>query len=522
MPHFTISVTFLNGTYHGLGDANEPEWPPSPLRLYQALVAVAGLKWGTNFPGEVDQALDWLAQQPPPRIYAPRVQQGIPYQTSVPNNAMDIVAKAWSRGNTTSKDAQPATHKAMKENCPSYLLPDASQPWQQADESLWKVSFVWDIEADDAQLPLIAVLEKLAASLIALGWGLDLVAAKAQVGASSLITGEEWSPVTGAGVSLRVPEPAARQALRHRHHRFRNRISKGTLVPVPPLSPISYRSVSYRRTTDPPAPACAAFSLLEPDGSKPKSYARTHSMIVAAMLRHATSLVAKSAGWDEKTIAQLVLGHGEERGADEHQPVGRKRLAYLPLPSLQRHRRDGEFNHVGAIRRALLYVPAGGYEQDIQFLTRLLSGAELIDQASNQTQALINAIPASDRMIQRYVPMSGAATWTTVTPVILPGRDDHKDTKTEKLLRKAIAQAGYSDELAANALLDWRPVGFLPGAEHVKRYSEKVPRHLRGYPRYHVQLTFRDLSGMEVKVPGPVVLGGGRYYGIGLFVATSK
>ncbi len=41
--YLCISVTFLDPLYHGrLNGDRTAEWPPSPLRLYQALLAGAG------------------------------------------------------------------------------------------------------------------------------------------------------------------------------------------------------------------------------------------------------------------------------------------------------------------------------------------------------------------------------------------------------------------------------------------------------------------------------------------------
>src|ERR1700730_13175967 len=39
--HFCLSVTFHDCRFHGRRDNGEPEWPPSPLRLFQSLVAAA-------------------------------------------------------------------------------------------------------------------------------------------------------------------------------------------------------------------------------------------------------------------------------------------------------------------------------------------------------------------------------------------------------------------------------------------------------------------------------------------------
>ena len=43
--HLCLSVTFLDGEFHGRRDGGESEWPPSPLRLFQALVATAAARW---------------------------------------------------------------------------------------------------------------------------------------------------------------------------------------------------------------------------------------------------------------------------------------------------------------------------------------------------------------------------------------------------------------------------------------------------------------------------------------------
>ena len=54
-----ISIRFHEGRYHGTGD-----WPPTPARLFQALIAGAGLQGSL----QVDQvkALEWLETMPHP------------------------------------------------------------------------------------------------------------------------------------------------------------------------------------------------------------------------------------------------------------------------------------------------------------------------------------------------------------------------------------------------------------------------------------------------------------------------
>ena len=103
-----VSMRFLDTQFHGRRDGAKPEWPPSPLRLLQSLIAVTGRLESQDFSIVTKEALTWLEQRDPPIIVAPKVKPTIGRRLSVPNNAMDVVAKAWSRGNDTDKgDADP-------------------------------------------------------------------------------------------------------------------------------------------------------------------------------------------------------------------------------------------------------------------------------------------------------------------------------------------------------------------------------------------------------------------------------
>src|SRR6266446_4634516 len=101
--YFCLSATFLDGTFHGRKDAGAPEWPPSPLRLFQGIVAAGAARWAGDFDAKLGPALRWLESQSPPLIAAPTCEVCAPYRLSVPNNAMDIVARALVRGNTSGE-----------------------------------------------------------------------------------------------------------------------------------------------------------------------------------------------------------------------------------------------------------------------------------------------------------------------------------------------------------------------------------------------------------------------------------
>ena len=88
MSTLVLHVRLHDGRYHGEGD-----WPPSPARLFQALVAGAGL--GGPLEGVDRNALNWLeklGEHRPPDIVAPpawRPRQGVLFY--MPNNDSDRI-----------------------------------------------------------------------------------------------------------------------------------------------------------------------------------------------------------------------------------------------------------------------------------------------------------------------------------------------------------------------------------------------------------------------------------------------
>jgi CRISPR-associated protein Csb2 len=529
--YFCLAFRFLDRAFHGRGDSNHREWPPSPLRAFQSLVAAAARQHAGALEASALAALKWLERQQPPAIVSPVGIEGSGYCLSVPNNAMDIVAKAWCRGDdSNSGDANPATHRTMKAVRPTVLLGEAAQ-------YLWPLG---DPPSGDIRRHA-DVLSRIARSAVALGWGLDMV-----VGHGAILTdeqvanliGERWLPVADSrDGGLRVPLDGTLDDLVYRHKRFVERLGPDGFVPPPPLS--IFRNVQYRRAGDPPRHPVAVFSLLKLDTSGFRAFDTVHQALrVAGMVRCAAKLAAKHSGgtWTEEKINAFILGHGHSSDAARHVAVGAQRFAYLPLPTIE-GRGEDKARVVGSVRRIMLYCFAEGCENEITWSQRMLSGQELIDEDKKQSVALLSVIPSNEKIVRCYT--QAAATWATVTPVLLPGYDDPNhyrrrlkhaassdeqkrlleslDTRIDALLRKAITQAGYSQELADHAELDWRKVGFWPGTDLADRHG--VPNHLKRFPRFHVKVCWRDAKNQPIEIPGPVCFGGGRFYGLGLFAA---
>lgn len=82
-----LTVRLVDNRYHGMDERGEPEWPPAPLRLFQALMA--GAAEGKSIPAATERALDWLERLEPPVIAAPRGHVGATCRRYLPNNDVD-------------------------------------------------------------------------------------------------------------------------------------------------------------------------------------------------------------------------------------------------------------------------------------------------------------------------------------------------------------------------------------------------------------------------------------------------
>jgi CRISPR-associated protein Csb2 len=504
--HLVLSFRFLSPWFHGRGDEGVPEWPPSPLRAFQALVAAAA-RAGTL--ESTRGALTWLEQRTAPLIIAPEaVENRVGYRLSVPHNAMDLVAKQWRRGD----EGNAAEHRTMKNLRPHRLPEDAV------------VHYAWQLDGDaSAVLALISAVR----SVVALGWGVDLVVGDGAVVESASLAElsaklKVWEPRSDGRWELRAPMRGTLDDLDRRHAAFLSRTSfaDSTLRPPPALS--TFAIINYARTDQPRAIDVAGFTLMRVESDNLRAFdTARRGMAVAGMLRHAVRRAADRAGWDEARVHASVLGHGHGYEA---------RLLLVPVPSIQ-PRGDGA-ETVGAVRRVMVFS-TDEQSNDTAWVARVLGGMDLIDEKSDKVQAVLAATSRNDRVIKRYV--SESTTWATVTPMLLPGHDDPggvyeklrkvrngEEQKTllerlvkrrEALVRKALRHAGLGDELAFSAEIETRQTGFAPGVENASQYA--VPSHLTTSPRLHVKLTW------PVKVAGPLCIGRGRFSGLGLFVAMT-
>jgi CRISPR-associated protein Csb2 len=152
---FCIEVRFLHRRYHGRGG-----WPPTPLRLFQAITAGAlSGRWAVEGHPATKAALRWLeGRGAPARMMGPAGRDLRPYRLAVPNNQADRHVPALRKG--ARLDDLLRQDKELKQ---VQSLAVDRQPLVYA----WEIAAEQEIQAE-ATRPVVR-------RLVALGTGLDRI-----------------------------------------------------------------------------------------------------------------------------------------------------------------------------------------------------------------------------------------------------------------------------------------------------------------------------------------------------------
>lgn len=485
--HLCISVTLLDPLFHGKGDSDEPEWPPSPMRLFQALVA--GSRSGcrnAEWSETKAEAYRWLERRNPPLIVGPPARPAAAYTLFVPNNDADKKFERQER--LTDKSVRP--HRMVNDGPKSLHY-----AWAIAEDE-------WFESRSHAEL-----LCGEARHLTALGWGIDQAVAQgsvldsAEVGA---LAGQQWrawkAPLAGSA-RLRVPEKGSLDDLKRAYEAFQNRLS----MELPPKArePRVFGTRVYLPAGGLPTRPSTAFEL--PEGV---AFRQEDAVAVAAMLRSLACRCAKDdshqfPGGSDSYVAGHRPRRGDGRFVDERWP----RFSYLPLPSIGHEHADG------MIRRLLIVEPIGGDGSHAGWAQQRLRNQILRDHDGIEWGVLLDRWrQSSSRMLDLYVAEQRA--WSSVTPVILPGFDDGKRTKADRLFLQAVQQAGLPVEAISDFTLRKAPfrIGLHPNQYRRPDYLDSGRG--RRFSAWHVHLSFRD------PVAGPITIGAGRHVGLGVLATV--
>jgi CRISPR-associated protein Csb2 len=458
-----IRVTWPDRAYHG------EEWPPSPLRLFAALLAGHGSAALAD--PELQAALRHLAELGPPTITAPAAPDCAPVTSAVPNNDADLAYALFAAGKPAAAKREISRRRELRKRTRKSIDPDGA------------VTYAWAEHPQTAQhRPALA---RLARGLCALGQGIDTAwATLLPDAATEPAEGLRWAPDPSGAHPLAVPERNTPGHLAERYRKLREHIATDGSVLYVTEAPRAMQS--YHCSIDPPTLRSMLFCLRTPD-DQPYSALGTEAMVIAAMSRHAIQATAQSSGFDADLITD-IMGHGNHE----------RRVTPMPMPNVGHRYADGR------IRRVLMTAPETLAASLWDTLMYRLVGADLAPPHADPIAILVPA-DTDDRLQGAYLAKS--ARWVSATPIVLPGWDSRRGKpRPAKALRHLLAHADIDPALLEAA--DFHPAPILAGA--MPSNAARLPQHLDKRPRTHLDLRLRH------PIAGPIALGAGVGYGYGL------
>lgn len=486
-----FEVRLHDGRWHGA-----PEWPPSPFRLFQALLAGAA-RGAALDDGDREALLRLEAAKPedapiiavPPSRFADRA-----VRLYVPNNDLDAVG------------GDPARIGAIR--APKLVRPRLFE----TDAPV----FLYALPAHDVPDEAAAALCEIADRLYQFGRGVDMACARAELLSADQLEarlarhgGAVHRPSSGGagGAVLRCPAPGSLASLIARRRGLAARLARpGELRQA---APARFRMVAY----DCP-PTQLLFELAAPadSGRRFRPWPLVRCVTLTERVRdRAAARLARAMPDREKLIERILKG----RGAGESDKALRPRIT--PVPSI------GAAHTDASIRRVLVDIPPD-CPLAVDDLAWAFAGLDLGVNAKTGEIADDGApvlTSAADRsMLDRHYLRDATvpdepAVWRTATPAALPvargrGRQNGSarianEKAAAAAVRNALRHAGVSARCEA-VRVQREPFSARGArAEDFAQCSRFDPDRL-----WHVEIA---LAG---PVAGPLVIGDGRFLGLGL------
>lgn len=520
MSALLIAVRFHDGRYHG-----RPEWPPSPARLFQALVS--GAARGGKLNEEDARALGWLETLQPPVVAAPAMRRGHGFRNFVPNNDLDAV------GGDPERIGKIRAPKLIRP-----ILFDAETP----------LLFIWGFDdAPDARAHARQICF-ISERLYQLGRGVDMAWASGEVidetEADARLAAHGGAvhrrSETGAGATLAAPGEGSLESLIARHQKMRVRFQTlyeskssrkepnraGQLFAQPPKP--RFREIAY----DSP-PRRLLFDLV---GAR-TPWRLDRVVTLTELVRDAAARrLEEGLPGRADMIRNTIIGR---RDGDKADLAARVRVT--ALPSIGHPHADH------AIRRVLVEIPANSplRADSVEWaFSGLEAIAVTIDPETGEVRDELTLASAVERgMLAHYgIEAAPARVWRTVTPIALPAarrRIDPEKLRREKAARanapekewvakKGEERAAEERNAASAAQEALRHAG--PDARVNAMRLQREPFEAKG-PRaeafapetrfakerlWHVEIEFAEPQR------GPLVLGDGRYLGLGLLAPAHR
>ena len=538
---FGIEVNFLTGRYVATfhNDRRQPEWPPHPARLFSALVAT----WAdADEPDRSErEALEWLEAQGSPAIVRSFAVPRKVVSHFVPVNDTSVIGRIFQErkaskmsvltdqihhelaatgGEVTNKVAQ-LQQKLSKERevktqvshagntSPSsavQMLPDRRGKQERFFPSVTpeeaRVTYLWNGPAPDG---VDVVLDQLLCRVTRLGHPSSLVSCRlAQDSCEATLL-----PGGDGGESLRSVRPGQlaeleRQYLRHRESRPRSL----------PFTDVRYLAVAETSQTE---------GTQEPDTAG--------DWIVFEFAHNSRAFPAMRAVELAKAMRSAVLHYAEDPIPEElsgHRPDGKPtaapHVAFLPLPYTGFEHADGRLLGIAVsvpkalreVARRALFRAIGTWERTTESRSLQLT---LGSQGVIRMTRLLG--PSTLVSLRPKVWNRRSRRWVSATPIALPRHPGRLGggTGTARAKAWALAESGVVAACTHVGLPTPPAVQvslspFLAGVRAVAGFPAFSQSGPDGKPTrrqlVHASLTFEHL------VAGPLMLGTGRFLGLGL------
>lgn len=500
-----VTVRFHDGRYHGRG-----AWPPSPARLFQALLA--GSARGAHVPDDVRRSLDWLERLPPPTIAAPAGERAKAYTNFVPNNDLDAKLAG---GPKADYDSSVAATRVGKQIQPFLFSADIPLLY------CWRIG-----EGSEHASTLKAGFNE----LYQLGWGVDMAWAEAKVVTSDEAQerlrehgGRVYVPsggLTAGGTDMLCPRPGSGDSLRYRFEAMRDRFrlakTNGKPVRVFVQPPKPYLA---KHSYDAP-PERIVFELREEEPERPGHYSYSPSRLsrVAHLIEEVRDEAAKCLRDAVPDMGDLIERYLIGRGAKDEDKSARVQI--VPIPSI------GHSEVHMAVRRIAVQVPQS-CRIPADDLKWAFSQVALPDDDGVVSKELHPA-SSEDQVFKRY--LGAALRWRSVTPLVLPIRAGFRSRQAWP--RNGPMSGSYrlaeEDQAIPAVYKALRHAGIAAEVASVRVQREAFDRRGARAELFGVDTRFsRDLLWhveivFKQRVMGPLLLGNGRYLGLGLLRPTDS
>ena len=537
---FGIEVNFLTGRYVATfhNDRRKPEWPPHPARLFSALVAT----WAEDDgPDESErEAMEWLEAQGPPAITASSAVPRTVVSHFVPVNDVSIVSGTWqvrkarkidalltqldglptaSTGETSKKEAQIRRKLAKEREVDAQvsqtgntnpssavkMLPHRRGRQQRFFPSVTpnepRVTYHWNCPPPGG---ISEALDQLLRRVTRLGHTSSLVSCRVVTDPSEATL----VPRGNVGKSLRTIRPGQLAELERQYDRHRGLRPRSL-----PYSDVRYGPAIGISDVEPPQEPNTAGDWIIFEFTPNSRFCPTTRAVELANAMRSSVLQ-----YVQDPVPEELSGY-----TPEGLPTTVPHVAFLPLPYTGFKRADGRLLGIavslprtlrGVARRALLRAIGRWEHTVVPPLNLTLPSQGVVQMIRLRRLATLHSL--RPRGWQRPT-----RRWVSATPIALPrhpgrlrGGTEAARAKAWALAESAVVTACVHVGLSKPSAVQVSLSPFIVGAHATSRFPAFSQYDRDGKPLrrqlVHASLTFK------VAVAGPLILGAGRFLGLGL------